>query len=60
MFEASQQEKNTDLSGSIQKLDIAIEYYLSSLDGRETREARENLEAAQKESVDAILEKIGD
>ncbi|MDD2745330.1 MAG: hypothetical protein PHU93_02220 [Candidatus Gracilibacteria bacterium] len=49
MFKAAQQEKNTNLSGSIQKLDIAIEYYLSSLNGRETREARENLEVAQKE-----------
>lgn len=49
MFKTAQQEKNTNLSGSIQKLDIAIEYYLSSLNGRETREARENLEAAQKE-----------
>lgn len=49
MFESAQQDKNTNLSGSIQKLDIAIEYYLSSLNGRETREARENLETAQKE-----------
>lgn len=49
MFEAAELEKDTNVRGSIQKLDIAMEYYVSSLNGRETREARENLEAAQRE-----------
>lgn len=48
LFEAANRERDTSLTGSIQKLDSAIDRYLDSLNLRETPEARENLEAAQK------------
>ncbi len=48
-FQSSMKEKETNLSGSIEKMDSAIDWYLESLNFHESREARENLKAAQNE-----------
>lgn len=49
LYEKAQDERETSLSGSILTMDQAITSYLASLGLRETREARANLETAQKE-----------
>ncbi len=49
LYQRADSDADKSLSGSILLLDRAIDEYLESLDIRETREARENLETAQKE-----------
>lgn len=49
LYERAQNERETSLSGAILTMDQAITSYLASLGLRDTREARANLEAAQKE-----------
>lgn len=49
LYERAQSERETSLTGSILTMDQAITSYLASLGLRDTREARANLEVAQKE-----------
>lgn len=49
LYERAQDERETSLSGAILTMDQAITSYLASLGLRDTREARANLEVAQKE-----------
>lgn len=49
LYSKAQDERETSLTGSILTMDQAITSYLASLGLRDTREARANLETAQKE-----------